>query len=61
MTEAEIEIETETLTRKDWILFLALLAFIVFLAVAVYIIIRYPPSSPAYNPLPGGTPPPGWH
>jgi hypothetical protein len=61
MTEAEIEIETETLTRKDWILFLALVAFIVFLAVAVYIIIRYPPSYPSYDPLPGGTPRPGWH
>jgi hypothetical protein len=29
--------------QKFWILFLAILGFIVFLAIAVYIIIAYPP------------------
>jgi hypothetical protein len=33
--------------KRDWILFYALVAFIVFLAVAVYIILRYPPP---YHP-----------
>jgi hypothetical protein len=29
--------------KRDWILFFALVAFIVFLAVAVYVILAYPP------------------
>jgi hypothetical protein len=39
--------------QKFWIFFLAILGFIVFLAIAVYIIIAFPPPYHYhYNPIP---------
>jgi hypothetical protein len=38
--------ETETVTRKDWVLFMLAIAFVVFLAVAIFIIVTNPPKEP---------------
>jgi len=34
--------ETETVTRKDWILFWLIIAFAIFLAIAIFIILTGP-------------------
>jgi nitrate reductase NapE component len=44
--------ETETATRKEWIVFFLIIAFVVFLAVAVIIILRGPFGRSPQNPIP---------
>jgi len=56
MTETEAEMEMKTMTKKDWILFMLVIAFFVFLAIATFVIL----TDTKGMCIPQGSPGP-WH